>query len=395
MQASVLALHEAQEARNDIAVMLTGGGARAAYQVGLIRGLARYFPSLNFQIITGVSAGAINAVFLAARKGDLATKADELAEMWCELQCSSIWQFDWRTVVPFRSALASVFWRRKWTAPHGIVDTAPLAKLLYRILDARPGRAIRGIVENIDSGNLRAMALITLDYSTGQTVRWMQGRTFGTWEGANRRSEEAEFTVDHVLASSSLPFIFPAIRIGTEWYGDGGIRLAAPLSPALHLGARRIIAMSTGYQRTPDEARRPVVKGYPPAAQIISQLVNAIFLDAIDEDVARMERMNELLSKLDPRERDGLKPIDLLVLRPSVDLGKLSAEYEKHLPRNLKLIMRALGTKETESPDLVSMLMFEPNYLRRIIEIGETDVASRLGEIRTFLDEPVPHAVGL
>jgi NTE family protein len=154
-----------------LAVMLTGGGARAAYQVGLLQGLAQHFPDLKFQIVTGVSAGAINAVFLAAHRGSLAQVAEQLAQVWCELECSSIWSFDWKTMLPFRSALASIFPRRKWTAPQGIVDTAPLAQLLYRILDARPGRPIQGIGENIRAGDLHAVALNTLDYSTGQSVR--------------------------------------------------------------------------------------------------------------------------------------------------------------------------------------------------------------------------------
>jgi NTE family protein len=155
----------------------------------------------------------------------------------------------------------------------------------------------------------------------------------------------------------------------------------------VQLGATRIIAMSTGYLRQPEEASTPVVTGYPPAAQVLGQLVNAIFLDGIEEDVARMERMNELLRKMAPHERDGLKPIDLLVLRPSVDLGKLSGEYERFLPRKLKLLVRALGVKETESPDFISLLMFEPSFTRRLIELGEADVASRLAEIRAFLGE--------
>jgi NTE family protein len=216
-------------------------------------------------------------------------------------------------------------------------------------------------------------------------VRWVQGRNFDVYEGPNRRVVETEMTMEHVLASAALPFVFPAVRIGNEWHGDGSMRLAAPLSSAVHLGARRIIVMSTGYQRTPDEASRPVVSGYPPAAQILGQIVNAIFLDVIDEDAARMERMNELLRKMAPHERDGLKPIDLLVLRPSVDLGKLAAEYERFLPRNLKLLMRALGAKETESPDFVSLLLFEPSYTRCIIEIGESDVHARIDDIRAFL----------
>ena len=380
----------------DLAVMLTGGGARAAYQVGLLKGIARHFPHLKFQIVTGVSAGAINAVFLAARKGSLAKKADDLELMWCELECSSIWQFDWKTLIPFRSALASIFPKKKWSRRLGVVDTAPLAQLLSRLFDCQPGVPIRGISDNLEAGELDSVALNTLDYSTGQSVRWVQGRRrIDGFEGPNRRSSQTELTIEHVLASASLPFVFPAVRIGSEWHGDGGIRDAAPLSAAVHLGARRIIAMSTGYQRTAAEANSPDVQGYPPAAQVLGQLMNAVFLDAIDEDVARMQRMNEMLGKLDPHERNGFKPIELLVLRPSRDLGKLAGAYEKYLPRHMKMLTQALGAKETESPDFVSLLMFEPHYTRELIDIGQADVEARVREIRAFLGEPLQQVASL
>jgi NTE family protein len=379
-----------QDAKGDLAVMLTGGGARAAYQVGLLKGLATHFPELRIQIITGASAGAINAAYLAARQGSLMEKARRLEQMWLELGCDSIYQFDWKMFLPFRAALASLLPKKSRftrSRAHALVDTTPLRNLIGRILDTPCGTPIEGIEENIRSGELTALALMTLDYSTGQTVRWVQGRNFDSFEGPNRRTARTQFTVEHVLASAALPFIFPAVRIGNTFHGDGGIRMAAPLSPAVQLGARRIIAMSTGYLAGPEEASKPDVTGYPPAAQILGQLVNAIFLDGIEEDVARMERMNELLRKMAPQERDGLKPIELLVLRPSIDLGKLSGEYERFLPRKLKLLVRAMGVKETESPDFISLLMFEPAFTRRIISLGETDVASRLAEIRAFLGE--------
>lgn len=379
----------------ELAVMLTGGGARAAYQVGLIRGLARHFPHLKIQIVTGVSAGAINAVFLASSRGTLSERAEILAEMWGELNCSDIYQFDWRSLVPFRSALSSLFPKRKWSKPRGLVDTSPLAKLMQRVLGVGPGEPIPGIVENIKSGDLNSVALMTLDYSTGQSVRWVQGRQLDSYEGPNRRAVATSLTVEHVLASAALPFVFPAVRIGNSWHGDGGIRLAAPLSPCVHLGADRIIAMSTGYIASPEEAAMPEIDGYPPAAQILGQLVNAIFIDAVDEDVVRMERMNQLLRALDVRERAGLRPIDLLVLRPSQDLGKIAGEYEEYLPGKLKLATRALGTGETNSPDLVSMLMFEPHYTHRLIELGEADLDARLDEVREFLGELAPQAVAL
>lgn len=370
--------------------MLTGGGARAAYQVGLLKGMARHFPHLRFEIIVGVSAGAINAAYLAAYRGTLAEKADHLASVWCELDCESIYHFDWKMFLPFRSALASLSPKKlRWakTRARAIVDTTPLRELLCRLLRVSPGTPIPGIEENILSGDLRALALMTLDYSTGQTVRWVQGRNYDVYEGPNRRVAMTQFTIDHILASAALPFVFPAVRIGDTYHGDGGIRLAAPLSSAVHLGASRIIAMSTGYLRSSEEAATPEIAGYPPAAQVLGQLVNAIFLDVIDEDAARMERMNDLLNKMAPHEHDGLKPIDLLVLRPSVDLGKLAGEYEQYLPRKLKLLVRALGAKETESPDFISLLMFQPEYTAHIIEIGESDVDARLPEIRAFLGE--------
>ncbi len=366
--------------------MLTGGGARAAYQVGLLRGIAKHFPDLRFQIITGVSAGAINAVFLAAHEGTLNEKTSALYDLWCTLECQHIFRFDVRSMLPFRSALASIFPRKRWSRPRGVVDTSPLRELLRRVLDTPPGRPIRGIGRNIENGWLRSVALMTLDYNTGQSVRWVQGRESGdNFDGPNRRVVDTELTLEHVLASAALPFVFPAVRLGTQWHGDGGIRLAAPLSPAVQLGASRVIAMSTGYQRSMDEASTPTVSGYPPTAQILNQMVNSIFLDAIDEDVARMERMNDLLRRIDPSERDGLRPIDLLVLRPQQDLGKLAAEYEHYLPRSIKFVTRALGAKQTESPDFVSLLMFEPHYTKRLIEIGEQDVETQLDKVRAFL----------
>ncbi len=375
--------------------MLTGGGARAAYQVGLLKGIARHFPQLRFQIITGVSAGAINAVFLAATDDGLTDAVERLAKLWCNLRCDHVFRPNYTALLPFRSALRSVSPVHFRGGPHGIFNAGPLASLLRRLFGCPIRRMpIDGIRRNLEKGWLKSISLIGLDYTTGQSVRWVQGRNFDVHEGPNCRVAPAELTVEHVLASAALPFIFPAVRIGDSWYGDGGIRLSAPLSAAVHLGARRILAMSTGHQRSPDQAATRVVEGYPPAAQIISQLVNAIFLDVIDEDVVRMERMNELLRQVPPESRDGMKPIDLFVLRPSRDLGKLAGEYQRRLPLSAKLMVRALGAYETESPDVVSMMMFEPDYLRVLLELGEKDVEDRRSELAAFLEENIRPAFG-
>ena len=383
------------EDRGDLAIMLTGGGARAAYQVGLLRGIAKHFPDLQFEIITGVSAGAINAMFLAAKSGPLAKKVEDLTDLWCALECHHVFSPNYARLIPFRTALHGVIPRFVSRKPHGLFNSDPLASLLRELFDSPIHRApISGIRENLAEGWLKAVALIGLDYATGQSVRWVQGRNLEIFEGTQRRNVPCELTVEHVLASAALPFVFPAVYIGDRWYGDGGIRLSAPLSPAVHLGARRILAMSTGYQRTPDEASHPGVRGYPPAAQLISQLVNSVFLDVIDEDVIRMQRMNEMIDHLPPVERNGFRRIELLTLRPSVDLGKLAGDHQRDLPRSIRLFTRALGADETESPDFVSMLMFEPQYLRELIDTGERDIESRLDDLRAFFGEKAgPRAV--
>jgi NTE family protein len=377
-----------EEKRGDLAIMLTGGGARAAYQVGLLRGIAHHFPHLRFEIITGVSAGAINAIFLAAKQGTLVRQVEELTELWSALECNHVFLPNWGRLIPFRTALHSILPGRLSRRPHGVFNSSPLGELLRGIFDCPiEGSAIPGIRERFAEGSLKAVALIGLDYTTGQNVRWIEGRNLEIFEGPNRRNVPCQLTIEHILASAALPFVFPAIRIGDRWYGDGGIRLSAPLSPAVHLGARRVLAMSTAYQRTPEEASTPSVRGYPPAAQVLSQLVNAVFLDAIEEDVSRMQRMNEMIDHLSDSERNGLRRIELFVMRPSQDLGILAGKFQRYLPTGLRLFTRALGAQETASPDFLSMLMFEPRFTRELIAIGEHDVEGQLEQLRVFLGE--------
>ena len=206
-----------------------------------------------------------------------------------------------------------------------------------------------------------------------------------TWEGPQRESVGGPLSVDHAMASAALPFFFPAVEIGGAWYGDGGIRLTAPLSPAIHLGARKIIAVSTRYPRSRDEARQPAVGGYPPPAQVAGVLLNAIFLDLLDSDAVRLQQLNELVDRLPTGTSDGLKHIDLLVLRPSQDLGRLANELEADLPKSFRFLVRGLGSRETRSNDLLSLLMFQSDYVARLIDLGETDAQARAAEVDAFL----------
>ena len=175
------------------------------------------------------------------------------------------------------------------------------------------------------------------------------------------------------------------MQLGKAWYGDGGIRLVAPLSPALHLGARRVLAISTRYERSNTEAESPSIEGYPPPAQVMGALMNSIFLDLLDHDAIRVERLNRLLASLPEDRREGLAEVELLTLRPTVDLGRLASKFEAKLPRAFRFLTRGLGTRETRSADLLSLVLFQPDYLRLLMDIGHADAQARAGEIEAFL----------
>src|SRR2546426_2909106 len=373
--------------RGDLAVTLSGGGARAAYQVGVLRGLARHCPSARPVILTGESAGAINVAYLAAHPGALPEAIEDLANLWSQLTADQLFR-----VGPLSLAYNVLRWGTRLIsggtaiAPkvRGLLDTTPLRALLERSLAPVNGE-IAGITEKLQKGLLKAIALTTINYSTGQTVTWVQGGQILDWERPLRRSIRTRLTVDHVLASAALPLMFPAVKLGNDWYGDGGVRLHAPLSPAIHLGARRILAVSTRYQPTHEEADRPVIRGYPPPGHVAGILLDAIFLDLMDYDALVLERLNRLLGKLPQQEWGDLRPVDLLVLRPSQDLARLAAECESSLPRGLRFLTRGLGTHETSRPALLSLFLFVPEFLQPLIQIGESDVEARLDEVGAFL----------
>jgi NTE family protein len=375
-----------------LALVLSGGGARAAYQVGVLQYLAREFPSAVPEILTGVSAGGINAAFLAARQEPYVRRVDELAGMWINLHIDQV----------FRVDLRNLFWRAtRWIGrlasggksplppAKSFVDTQPLRELLERELETPEG-PIEGINASLRQGWLRAFALTASSYTTGQSITWVQTRQdvgMPAWERPQRKSEPCALRVDHVMASASLPFFFPAIEVDGAWYGDGGIRLTAPLSPAVHLGATRILAVSTRYARTRQEADRPMISGYPPPAQVAGVLYNAIFLDQLDADALHLRQINELITA-QPSNPKGLRPIELLVVRPSEDLGRLANAYEADLPKGFRFLTRGLGTKETRSNDMLSLVMFQNDYVKHLLELGEADARNKRDDIARFLGLP-------
>lgn len=373
-----------------LAIALGGGGARAAYQAGVLRRLGREFPGLRPPILIGESAGAINAAYLAAHPGALGEAGLGLARLWSRLSADRVFRVDvhWlvRNAMRWGLRLASGGWR---FAPEvrGLLDTSPLRSLLETILGARDGE-IPGIVRNLRGGHLQSIALTTIDYASGESVTWVQGCRVEDWERPLRRGVKARLTVDHVMASAALPLVFPAVQLAGSWQGDGGVRLHAPLSPAVHLGASKILAISTRCRRNATEPVEPVSTAYPPLAQVGGVLLNSVFLDAMDQDALNLHRVNTLLRHIPAREREGLRPIDLVVVRPSQDLGRLARACESCLPRGLRFMTRGLGTREASRPDFLSLLMFEPGYLQRLIEIGEADAEAHMRQIAALLDAP-------
>ena len=265
----------------------------------------------------------------------------------------------------------------------GMVDTTPLRNFLCRVLET-PDGVLRGVAQNIADGRLDAACIMTTKYPTAQSVAWVQGAGVQPWFNAERCGVPTTLTVDHIMASSSLPLVFPAAQLENGWHGDGGIRNTAPLSPAVNLGADRIIAISTSVEPGHSEANRPT-KDYPPPATVLSVLLESVFLDMLDSDAAELRRTNRLIAEHPKSQELGLRRVEALVIRPSQDLTVVASEFENELPRTLRHLIRGLGSRETNRSDMIATLLFQPLFIRKMLEMGERDGAQRSAEIGAFL----------
>ena len=367
------------------ALVLSGGGARAAYQVGCLRHIAKAIPEYRPRILTGVSAGAINAVHLAAYRGDWSEAVERLRTLWLGLETNKVYHTDFRHV-----SLRVLHWGLRLLSGgrlgrgdvRGMVDTSPLEQFLRAHLIEKDGRVV-GIDENLQEAVIDAVAIITTNYASGLSEAWVQSVNEDLWQKGQLTSKPAELTVPHVLASAALPMFFPAISLDGQWHGDGGMRLSAPLSPAMHLGAERILAVSP---RAADAAAaQSGTEPYPSPAQIAGVLLNSIFLDLLDFDALQMQRINDLLEQIPSAQWDGFRPVEVMVLRPKEDLGALARAHELELPKAFRFFGQGLGNKREPSADALSMVMFEREYLSLLMTLGEQDTAARSDEIRRFL----------
>jgi len=371
-----------------IGLILTGGGARAAYQVGFLRAVSHMLPRgapNPFQIICGTSAGAVNAAVMAAGATEFQRTVRRLMLVWKYFHVDHVYRSDVLSVVGNGS---------KWLAalllgglgknnPTSLLDNAPLAQLLRRHLD------FAGIRRSIEAGALYALSVTASGYTSGQSVTFFQGVPgLAGWHRARRIGVPEMIDIDHLMASSALPFLFPAVPLRREFFGDGSMRQIAPISPALHLGADRVIVIGVGRQAGSQTERVKTI-AYPSLAQIAGHALNSIFLDSLEVDIERLQRINRTIRFIAPEERARhdlqLREVDVLVISPSEEIDRMAARHTRELPRSIRFLLRGLGATRAGGATLTSYLLFEPAYCRALITLGYQDTMVRREEVLRFI----------
>ncbi len=365
-------------------LVLTGGGARAAYQVGVIKAVRDVLgePTRNpFPIVCGTSAGAINAATLAVYANDFNLGVKNLLEVWEDMHCERIYRTDVPSILRSGARwLASMMLISRHN-PISLLDNSPLRGMLEKNL------AFERIQEHIDSGALYAVCVTASGYTSGQSVSFFQGGSgLEGWERKQRIGAAVTMKIEYLLASASMPFLFPAIKVHREYFGDGSMRQIAPVSPALHLGADRVLIVGTGRQSSDQARTRSSV--YPSLAQIAGHALNSIFLDSLMVDIERLERINRTVSLI-PQEALGhaklsLRPVRVLFISPSQHIERIAARFLHELPRTVRFILRPTGALNRAGSNLASYLLFEQSFCRALIELGYQDTMSREAEVREF-----------
>lgn len=370
--------------RQTVGLVLPGGGARGAYQAGALDAIAEIAPEgVNpFPVITGASVGAINAVALATNALDFKKGVDRIIDFWDDLKTSDVYRTDLAKIMK-----GGAHWVASLTPlaglgiphPRSLLDNAPLGELLARNLDL--GR----IEAAIEAGALRAVGVTASSYDRARAITFFQGAPeIEDWVRVRRDGVAVRLTIEHLMASAALPFMFTAQRIGDEYFGDGSLRLTSPLSPAIHCGADRILVIGIRDAKPGEVARAEPV--YPSLGTLSGYLLDTIFMDNLDADIERARRVDHTLSLL-PREQQSstrLRDIDILVLQPSRDVRDIAREHAHEMPWTIRMLLRRLGVWGRDWR-LPSYLLFEPGYCRALIDLGYTDTMARADEIREFL----------
>ena len=368
-------------------LVLTGGGARAAYQVGVVKAVRDILgnPQKNpFPILCGTSAGAINAATLAIHADNFSRAVGNLLEVWENMRCHHIYRTDVSSITRRGLRwLGALSWLSRQN-PISLLDNAPLKDMLERTLQ------FERIQDHIDSGALYAVSVTASGYTSGQSVSFFQGGSgLEGWERNQRIGAAVSLKLEYLLASSALPFIFPAVKVHREYFGDGSVRQIAPISPALHLGADRVLVVGTGRQ-TADMARaRSNV--YPSLAQVAGHALNSIFLDGLSVDLERLERINRTVNLI-PQEKLAaakveLRAVKVLFISPSQPLERIAARFVHELPPMVRFVLRPTGAMNRSGSNLVSYLLFEESFCRTLIDLGYQDTVVREQEVKAFFED--------
>lgn len=374
---------EPDDNQHKIGLILSGGGARAAYQVGVLRAIANILPreSANpFQVISGTSAGALNAVSLATYAQRMRTGVRALEHVWKNLSSEKVYRLDSAGIIGSASNwILAMVTNRATETPVSLLNNAPLGALLGRVIK------FNRIQHNIDVGLLDAVAVTASSYTSGESVSFYQAvKGIEDWRGPHRKGVRSELTLNHLMASSAIPTIFPAVRIDQEYFGDGAIRQLAPTSTALHLGARKVLAIGvSGTRSKADALERP--EEHPSLSQIVGHILNSAFVDTLENDLEFLRHMNDVLPHVPQRKllkyNIRHQVVDLLEISPSQELSEIASNHFQELPKPLRLFV-----KEASSGAVLSLLLFEPGYCNALMELGLRDAMQMQDRIREFFN---------
>ncbi len=373
----------------NVALVLTGGGARAAYQVGVLLALKEILgsPKQNpFPVICGTSAGAINAAVMAVHADDFSRAVDTLHKFWGNFEPHLVYRTDFVGVLANSAKWLSAFVFGAITKSKkvSLFDNEPLGKLLAERLD------FPRIDQNIEAGHLRAVSISASGYTSGQNCSFFQAAPgVPGWKRSQRVGIPSKLRVEHLMASAAIPFAFPAIKINREFFGDGSMRQIAPVSPALHLGAQRVFVIGTA-KLTKELPSRKHSDIYPSLAQIAGHALSSIFLDTLAADLELLARLNSTLLMVDPEKlRESglpLQHVDVCVACPTESLDSLAPQYVRNLPWPIRFLMRSIGAMRRGGATLASYMLFDKQYCQALIKLGYDDSMARSDDLRIFFD---------
>ncbi|WP_040661573.1 patatin-like phospholipase family protein [Nitrococcus mobilis] len=372
-----------------VGLVLPGGGARAAYQVGVLKAVADMLPPRArnpFPVICGTSAGAINAAVVATHTAHFRAGIRGLEIIWSNFHAHHIYvtRFSRLTLNAVRWLIALFFAGIGARRPVSLLDNEPLRALLARRL------RFERINRAIEVGGLRALAITASSYGSGESVSFFQGSPeLHGWRRARRVGRPAQIRLEHLLASAGIPAIFPAVAINREYFGDGSIRHLAPISPALHLGANRILVIGVGEDSRQSPKYKEALLRPPSLAQIAGHLLDSAFLDTLEGDLERVERINRTVSlipeEIRRRENVGLHPVEVLTISPSDSLTAIAARHAYELPLSMRFFLRGSGATKSSGSTVMSYLLFERGYCRELINLGYADALRQKNKILPFL----------